>query len=391
MIDKEVAELRKRFRSDRSNISKVCGCYVTAQREIRWRFEQSLGLMAEEEGEELLKTLRKTLSGKIDQHLIDLRFETKEVNQSEQHKLLMALRDTALNNEETLEQFYEIVSQSFAYGEDYLILLAYDAYDVPYRGKDGEIMRDNASQVFSYILCSICPVKQTKPSLSFYTAEKPFKAMDISRLITAPAVGFLFPAFDDRCTNLYNALYYSKDLKSIHEELIDAVFGIEPPMAAGVQKESFECLLSDSLQEELSLPVVQAVSDTLGAMIEARKVDEDAYSPTVSKEAIGRVLIDSGVSQERVEEFEQRYEEVFGEQTELNPQNLYSGKYIELTCNDVIVKVRADRSDLVETRMIDGRQYLLVRIEEGLSVNGIEVAPAKEEIIASLAAAETES
>ena len=45
---------------------------------------------------------------------------------------------------------------------NYLILLVYDRYDVPYRAKDGERQED-AAEVYSYLLCSICPVKQTKP------------------------------------------------------------------------------------------------------------------------------------------------------------------------------------------------------------------------------------
>lgn len=55
-----------------------------------------------------------------------------------------------------------------------MILLAYDTYDVPYRSKDGEQQEDASSEVYSYFLCSICPVKMTKPALSYYVNENMF-------------------------------------------------------------------------------------------------------------------------------------------------------------------------------------------------------------------------
>lgn len=40
---------------------------------------------------------------------------------------------------------------------------------------------------------------------------------------------------------------------------------------------------------------------------------------------------------------------------------------------DVTIRVNPDRGDLVETRMIDGTRYILIRAEEGVEVNGVQV------------------
>ena len=208
MTEKEVAELRRRFRADKSNISRVYGCYVSARGEILSEFDQSVALMGQEESEMLLTTLRKTLSGQVGKNLLDIEFTTAQVADSDEHRLLMTLRNTQLHDPASRRSFYEKAIGALKMEENYLILLASDAYDVPYRGKDGESDAEQSSEVFRYILCSVCPVKLTKAALSFSMQENAFGHLNPDWAISAPETGFLFPAFDERSTNLYNALYY---------------------------------------------------------------------------------------------------------------------------------------------------------------------------------------
>ena len=72
MNEKEIAEIRRRFRPDKSNIERIRGCYVNDQREIVSEFSQSLGLMPQQESEELLAILKKTLSGTVGKNLINI-------------------------------------------------------------------------------------------------------------------------------------------------------------------------------------------------------------------------------------------------------------------------------------------------------------------------------
>ena len=138
MNEKEVAEIRRRFRPEKSAVTHVRGCYVSQEGAVVSRFDQSLTLMPQEEGENLLSLLRKTLSGSLGRNLLNVSFSTSQVVNSPEHKLLMKLRDSKLQDGEALESFFQIVAQSFRLPEmGYLILLAHDTYDVPYRGKDG--------------------------------------------------------------------------------------------------------------------------------------------------------------------------------------------------------------------------------------------------------------
>ena len=380
MNEKEVAEIRRRFKPEKSAVTHVRGCYVSAQGEVVSHFDQSLALMPQEEGENLMNLLRKTLSGGLGRNLLNLSFSTAQVVDSPEHKLLMALRDSQLQDQGAVEAFFQQVAASFRLEDmGYLILLAYDSYDVPYRGKDGASLEDVSETVYSYILCSLCPVKETKPVLSYRVPENLFRNREVDWVIAPPEAGFLFPAFDDRCANLYEALYYTKNTGESHQELVDTLFRQELPPPADVQKETFQSLLTETLGEDCSLDVVQSVQSRLVGMMAQHKEDKDPEPLVLSKGALDMVLSTSGVEEEHREAFSQRFEEAFGPDARLAPQNLVDKRKLEVRTPDVKIQVDPQRGDLVETRIIDGVGYILIRAEGGVEVNGVPVRLAREQ------------
>ena len=264
MNEKEIAELRRRFRADKSNIARVCGCCVNEKREIISRFDQSLALMGQEDAGRVLGLLRKSLSGTLDRNLVDIPFETSQVAGGEEHGLLMALRNSQLRDEQALETFFQRAAQSLELEGNYLILLAFDAYDVPYRSRDGLRQEDASEEVFSYIVCSVCPVKLTRETLGFSADENRLCTLAADWAVAAPETGFLFPAFDGRSTNLYNALLYTKDTARSQEGFVKAVFGTPAPMPAQEQMETFHTILADTLSDACSYEVVHAVTTSSG-------------------------------------------------------------------------------------------------------------------------------
>ena len=372
MNEREVAELRRRFKAEKSNISHIRGCYVNEKREIISQFDQSLAMMSQGESEQLLAILRKTLSGTLNKNLLDIEFETRQVAQGEEHRLLMALRDSQLRDDAAVETFFQRAIQSLDMEGNYLILLAYDAYDVPYRSADGLRQDDAAADVFTYVLCSICPVKLTKEALSYFVHENQFRSLAADWVVSAPETGFLFPAFDERSTNLYNALLYTRDTACTYDSFVDAVFRARAPMPAAVQQETFHSILCDTLSEDCSYEVVHAVHDTLCDLIEEHKANRVEEPLKLSGAAMGQVLRNCGVEREQAEAFEERYGEAYGAEESLSPRNLVE-RQLELKTPDVTIKVASGRGDLVETRVIDGAKYILIRAEDGLEVNGVPV------------------
>ena len=373
MTEKEIAELRRRFRADKSNITHVRGCYVNENREIISEFDESIAMMGQEESEKLLTNLRRTLSGTVGKNLLDIEFDTRQVAEGEAHRLLMDLRNSQLADQNAVERFFQKAIQTLELEGNYLILLAFDAYDVPYRSRDGMRQDDASSEVFSYILCSICPVKLSKEALGFAVRENRFQNLNPDWVVAAPETGFLFPAFDERSTNLYNALYYTKNLQENQERFVQEIFSSSVPMPADRQKESFQSILGESLSEDCQYQVVQTIQESFRGMIEEHKANKIEEPLVVSKETVRQVLRHSGVAEERVEQFGKQYDAVFGEDAQLSPGNLVDTKQMEVKTPDVTIRVNPDRGDLVETRLIDGTRYILIRAEEGVEVNGISL------------------
>ena len=373
MIDKEIGEIRRHLRRDRSNMTAIYGCYVNVNKEIISQFRQSLGIMPENESDKYFGLLRRTLSGSIGRNLIDITFKTSQVADSPEHKMLMDLRNTRLKDEELLQSFYQKIIDSVSLEENYLILMGCDTYDVPFKSKDDSFQKDQSEETYTYILCSICPVKQTKANLHYVPEEKTFHDGAMNQMVQAPALGFLFPAFDNRATNIYNALYYTRNVKESQDALVEALFNAPIPKPAAQQKQSFEALLTTSLGEECSLDVVQTVHDQICQRIEMHKEAKVPEPLMISKEEVKEVLAGCGVSDKPMAKFSVDYDEAFGFEADLHPKNIIDNKHFEVKTPDVVIKVDPARADLIETRIIGGVKYIMICADEDVEVNGVSI------------------
>lgn len=368
MNEKEVSEIRRRFRADKSNINHVRGVFVNEKKEIVSEFDQSLGMLSEEESGAILSVLKKALSGYIGRNLIDISFSNEQVLNSEEHKLLSTLRSSELRDNDAVHALYEKILPSIEMDGNYLIMLAYDSYDVFSKSASGE--DGDSSESFSYILCAVCPIKSSKYSLTYYIHENRIRNVCEDAVISAPEFGFMFPTFDDRKTNIYNALYYTKSVSEKREGFINAVFNTELPMPAAEQKETFNSLLAET---ECSFDVVESVHAELSSMIDNHKESREEEPLTVSKTTVKDILRASGVAEDRLEVFEKKFDESFGENAELSPQNIIDRNKFDLRTADATIKIDPERSEIVETRVIDGTKYILIRADSDVEVNGVNI------------------
>ena len=379
MNDKEIGEIRRHLKRERSNITALYGCYVNDNKEIITQFRQSTGLMPENESDKYYAILRKVLSGSIGRNLIDITFKTSQVQGSPEHQLLMDLRKEGIKDDEKRTELFQKIIDSVVMEGNYLILLAADNYDVPFKSKDDSFQRDNSDEIYSYLVCAICPVKETKPNLHYVPEEKLFHDGAMNQMVSAPALGFLFPAFDDRATNIYNALYYTRDVKVGQEEFVSAVFNTPVPQPAAEQKKTFEALLSTSLGEQCSLDVVQTVYDEVCQRIEMHKEAKVPEPLMLGKEEVKEVLSGCGISEEHIAKFSVDYDEAFGFEADLHPKNIVDNKHFEVKTPDALIKIEPASSDLIETRIIDGVKYLLIPADEDVTVNGVSITIPREE------------
>ncbi|MBQ6325852.1 MAG: DUF4317 domain-containing protein [Clostridia bacterium] len=374
MNRKEIAEIRRRLNPDKNAVSCIRGCYVNEKREIVSAFNYSLLSLPMEEQEKYLAIFKRTLAGVPGRNLIDIEFRPDQVMDDEAHQLLMGLRNTALTVDAGVEKLCRKIIDSLELEGNYLILMMHDAYDVPFRHTDENKSDVISEEVFNYMLVSICPVKLTKPALSYFSEDNAFHSRDLDWVVSGPELGFMFPTFDDRATNIYSALYFTRDAANAHDEFVDAVFHCDAPMPAAEQREVFQSVLEDTLDEDLSFEVVQTVHEQLRDMLQAHDQDKTAEPLTISRKEMSGMLQNCGVPEEKVAAFEEKYDAEFGQGMSLNAVNIAEPKKFELRTPDVVVQVNPERSDLIETRVIDGQRYILIRAEEGVEVNGVNIA-----------------
>lgn len=371
MTQKEIAELRRHFKPDRVAIRRLYGCYVNTNREIVSYIDESLGLMPQAERDTYLALLKKSLSGNLGRNLLDIVFSTEQVRGSDEHALLMRLRETKLEEPAVRDELFRRIITSTDMGDtNYVILLAFDAYDVPKKGKDGG--DSDSEEVFSYILCAVCPTKELKTELQFYPGDNEFHATQPGHVIAATELGFLFPAFDNRAANIYNALFFTRSAADTHADFVSGVFNVEEAPSADEQREAFERVLTESLGDECGFTVVQTINERLAAEISAHKEAKIPEPLAIGAAEISEILTDCGVSAEAVKSFEERAKEELGEGTPIRPENVIDSKKLTIKANELTVTVTPEESFRLETRLIDGKKCLVIPVGTTVEINGME-------------------
>ncbi len=371
MNEREVREIRRRFKPEKSNIPTIYGCFVNESKQIIANFEQSIILSDTDESEKLLRAMKKVLSGGLGTNLIDIEFSTKQVLESEKHKLLTELRNCKLTDKTLRDSFYKQVIECTELDSSYCILLACDVYDVFTRDNEGE---GESSTVFPYIVCGICPIKNTPDTLTFRESDKLFHSLSAASVLTSCELGFMFPAFDDRQANIYHALYYTRSLSNNRAGFIDGIFGTLPPMPTVMQRATFNQCLKEGLKDECDLQLVRDVHREISELQQIHKETKNPEPLLISSAMVTQILDNLGVEEQEIQEFKKVFDRDFGANAELAPKNMINVGKFELKSPNVTIKVNPEHTDLVSTQVINGVKYVLIRAEEGVEVNGIDVS-----------------
>lgn len=372
MNQKELNEIRRRLALDKNCISKVYGCFVNQTKEIIAHIEEPVAAMPQSEGERYMALFKKALSGSLGKNLIDIEFSTQQVMEGEEHKLLMDIRKD-IGNEELREKLYQKIIPAVNLDCNYIILLGADHYDVPFKGTDELSIEDASETVFNYFVCSVCPVNESKTELGYVIDESAFHNCTFPQTVAAPEMGFMFPCFDDRATNIYNALFYIKDTDMMQQEFIESVFKTEIPMSAGEQKMTFQEVLTETLEEDCSFDVIQAVHEQICERIVEHKESKDPAPLDLSPREVGDILESSGVAKEKVEVFKEKCKKQFGEDKPLKPVNIIDSKKFEVVTPQVKISAPPEYSYLIETKVINGRKYIMIPADESVEINGVSV------------------
>lgn len=371
MNKKEISEIKKQFSPANCAINRIAGCYVDGEKNIRTKVNQSFLTLTEEEMFKYFELFKKTLSGTIGKNLMNLDFPLQQEQPGGTQEFLLKLRNSQLKDEALLDEFYEKIIANYDYGENYYIILIHQIYDIPGKASDGQEMFDASSEIYDHILCSICPVNLSKAGLCYNAETNNIEDRIRDWIVEMPDLGFLFPVFNDRSSDIHSMLYYSKNAETLRSTFIEEVFGCSVPLSAGNQKNSFNALVEETLGENCAYETVVAIHEKLNEWVEAQKELPDPV--VLTKSEVRRLFEESGVDDEKMEAFDEHYEINAGETATLMASNITNTKKFEIKTPDVVVHIAPERAELIETQVVNGRRCLVIPMEDDVEVNGIHV------------------
>ena len=316
MNKKEVLELKRRFKKEAATFTRVCGCYVDGNHNKVCKFGNTFLNLEEDEFYKYLEIANKALSGTIGNNLLELKFPIEEEEVGGRQHILMALRASKLEDENLLDTFYDLVIDTYDHAGNYLIVLFHDAYDVMSRTSDNNNL-DESEEVYEYLICAICPVDLSKPGLGFLEEEHRIGPRVRDWVVGAVDTAFLFPAFNDRSTDIHSTLFYTKNTKEPHSEFMANGLGCGIERTATEQKMAFHSIVrnvlgaEDEHTDDVLLDLQQNLSDMIDEYAETHDDDEDVF--LLDKDVVTKLLADSEISEEKAAKIEKSVDEAFGE------------------------------------------------------------------------------
>ena len=371
MNKKEVLEIRKQFSPKNCAITRICGCYVDHEKNKKMESKEAFLSLPEEEAFKYFDIFKKTLSGSIGKNMINMEFPIDAEMPGGTQEFLLKLRDSRLEDDMLLEEFYDKVIATYEYAENYYIILIHAMYDIPGKSSDDMEMFDASDEVYQHILMSICPVSLSKAGLSYNAEENCIQDRIRDWIVDRPDKGFLFPAFNDRSTDIHNLLYYVKSTKEMYSEFITEALGCTETIPSADQKQMFKDIIEQAIVNQPDYEVVNVVRDineNLTEMIENHSGDEPV---TLGKEEIKNLFQASGVKEEDLEKVDTRFADELGEDMRFNANDIQEKRKFEVKTNNVVINVKPEDSNIVKIKMIDGRKCLVIPMDNNVEINGI--------------------
>lgn len=352
MNKKEISEIKKQLKIENVCITRIAGCYVTADKQIVAKIFKTFGMLPEEEQFKYLELFKGCLSGKLGKSLVNLEYKTSTDNEKQQ--MMIQLVKSKLGEKE-VDALYQSIIESYNATENYYISIAYGVYDAPQKAADGAKLEDGDT-VYEHIIVGICPVKKTKPGLIYDSNRQDIVNAGLDMMVSKPDHGFLYPSFAGRNTDLHEALYFSKKPDGLSEGLISDVLGCEFPDNVEIQKEAFAAALKEGLEEDCTFHTVKTVCE------EIRDLSSNSEDPYIIDSSNIAGII-QGKKAEAVKE---------NLDTKIYADNIVSGKNMVIENSYLSVKISNEYSADINVRTnAEGEQELVIRLSDPVTINGL--------------------
>lgn len=354
MTKKDIAEIKKQFHPEKGAFTTVAFQFVGGEAsEIK---RTAWSMLSEEVQEAYLTLVKKVCSGSLGKSLFVL--PIKDESEDFVHAAMQTLRTKHLD-EPVFSDLCASIRETANIEGPYLIIMLHGLYDIP-----GTATEDASEEVYSYVVCAICPVKEKAPEFA-YEYENGGCALSHPRnLIEAPVTGFLFPAFSDRETDIHNVLYYSKNANLPHRFLAEDIWGVTLPLGAEEQKERFKEILSEVFGNPIPLATPLAVMQNIDTLLALHMEEADHSGATeITMADVKNLLAEvDGVDLSMIHESEETF----------TLAGLQNAKALIKT-DTATIQVKPDWADQVEVKQVNGRNCLIIPMEGETSLNDIPI------------------
>ena len=371
MDKKGIAEIKKCFKKEDCRIDRMVSCFLNEEGEIISRFSDSFYALEDKELFKYCELFKQSLNGKIGRNLYTLAFPLEEEAEGGKQNTLYKLLQSELKDEALYNAFFEKVRQDYPIPGKHLLLLAHGVYDIPSKTSDGLTLEDASEQVYSFILFALCPVSLLKEGLCFDKQSDSFVSRSEDFVVQKPEISFLYPAFHDRSSDIHELLYRCKKREDSLDTLPEVLFGTSLPMGEKQQKNCFSKLVEEILQEDCTFENVRLLQEELAEL--QNKENEEEREQSLPKNQVKALLEKAGASEEQLLNFSSLYNEELGDKNEkLFLENL-ADNTLRLDSENLHLRIKNEVSAILESRIIDGKEYLLLPISDNLECNGISI------------------
>lgn len=327
MVQKEVLELKRRFKKDRATFPRICGVYVDSNKQKQAAMNKQFLNLDEGVMHKYLEIANKTLSGKVGDALLNVDVHGGSKEQEDMAKLLMGIKDCNLEDDGLLNTFYDRVIDTYDSVEPYYIILFYDAYDVTTKTSDNEKL-DESEIVYEYILCCICPVKLSKPGLSYHEKEDEVDLRERDWVVQMPDAGFLYPSFTDRCPDINECLFYNRKPKEAAHDFMNDLLCCSTDLTSSEKKNIFDQILESVAEKESNMEEkIYHMHEELQAIADEKESNDHADDP-ITSEDIKEAAKEAGFNEANADLMAKRYQSDLSK-TNATAENLVDKKLLD--------------------------------------------------------------
>lgn len=373
MNKKDIAEVKKLLTKKNCRIDKISGYVVDGEGKCSSKIGDYLYRMEEDDADLYMGIVRKTLSGKLGKNLYNVGFPLSEENGNGKQTTLNNFLNDQLDTDAKVYEFCKSIAENIHMDEAYVILIAKGVYDVPKKASDGAILEDASEDVYLFELVTICPLKAKKKALVYNESAGNLVSSGTTLSIEPPVAGFLYPAFDNRTSNIHAALYYTKKETERHQDFSDLIFGADLMTSESSQKEILAAVVEKTLGRDCDFDQVRSINE---AVNQASKEMSDTDEPAaIGKYDLKQILRGSGVPSDKLDAFDAVYDEVVGDNVQFGAENLNTGSTVHVESPAVKITMKNEIANMLETKIIGNREYILIPIQDDITFNGVQILP----------------